>query len=463
MGGDRGIVRRYGAFPLVALASANVVEQGERLSLAQAVDGIKADFGASDTLLGGLTAAVVLFGVVGALPIGALADRWRRGLLMTLAMVGWTAAIGASAVAPTLLVLFLLRLPIGIVEATGPAAVSLVADYYPVADRARMLGRYQAGAAVGGLIGVGLAGPLVDAFDWRAAFWMWIPLGLGSVLLLSRLPEPERGAQDRAFHIEERERREADALEGLLPDYDLPAPRPPTRDDYGDMSWREVLVELRRIPTMWFGLASLTISAFLLGALGAWGIEFFKRVHGLSATEAGLYAPLIGAGAALGLIGGGALADRWMRRGNVNARVHLAAVASILASALLVPAILIDSLPVVAVLLLFGAACLTLPVAPSEALVSDVVPAQLRGRAAAVRSIVRALSALAPLLVGAVSDALGDDLRMALVVFAPVYAVSGIVMVRAARHYPADLSFAVAEGTRLDGATAPAAPPGVAG
>ena len=440
---------RYGAFPLLALSSSIVVEQGERLSLAQALDGIKDDFGASDTILGALTAALVLFGVVGAIPMGILADRWKRGVLLTIAMVIWTVCIGLSALAPTLLVLFILRLPIGAVEANSPASVSLIADYYPVANRARMLGRYQAGAAVGGLIGVGLAGPLVDAFGWRAAFWMWVPLGLIAIAMLSRLPEPDRGAQDRAFHVEERDRREADTIAGLLPDFELPPPRPPSRSDYGDMTWFEVFRELRQIPSMWFGLASLTISSFLLGALGAWGIEFFKRVHGLSATEAGAYAPLIGAGAALGLIGGGAIADRLMRRGYVNARVHVAALASIAATLFLVPALLLDFLPAVAVLMLLGAACLTLPVAPSEALVSDVVPAPLRGRASAIRGIVRALSALAPLLVGLVSDLLDDNLRIALVVFTPMYAVGGFVMLLAARTYPADLAFAASEAHRL--------------
>ena len=77
-----------------------------------------------------------------------------------------------------------LRLPVrqpawgsGSSRPTDPAAVSLMADYYPVANRARMMGRYQLGAAFGGLLGVALAGVLVDTYSWRAAFWMWVPLG----------------------------------------------------------------------------------------------------------------------------------------------------------------------------------------------------------------------------------------------------------------------------------------------
>jgi predicted MFS family arabinose efflux permease len=436
---------RYGAFPVVALAATLMLEQGERLSLSQAFDGIRDQFGVTDTALGALAAAMVLVGVVGGLPIGALADRWRRATLLTIAVVIWTACMGFGALAPGFAFLFIGRLGVGVVEASGPASFSLLSDYYPVAIRARMMGRYQLGSAVGGLFGVGLSGVLVDTFGWRAAFWMWIPLGLLVVVLVSRLPEPERGGQDRAFHLEETTHVESDNVPGLLPDFHLPEPR--TSDiDYGTASWPEVLRELLRIRSMWFGLMSLTISSFLLGALGVWGIEFFKQAFDLSATKAGAFVPAIGAGAALGLVGGGELADHLLRRGMTNARVHVTAVSSVLASVFLLPAFLSSSLPRAAVLLFFGSLCLTIPVAPSEALVSDVVPSELRGRAAAIRAVVRALSALAPLIVGALSDA--TDLPTALAIVTPLYAVGGLVMLFAARTYPADLAFVAAEARR---------------
>lgn len=422
-----------------------MLEQGERLSLAQAFDGIRDDFGVSNTQLGALAAAMVLVGVLGGIPFGVLADRWRRTTLLTIAMAVWTACMGFGALAPGFAFLFLGRLGIGVVEANGSASVSLLSDYYPVAIRARMMGRYQLGSAVGGLFGVALSGVLVDTFGWRAAFWMWIPFGLVVVAMLTRLPEPSRGDQDRAFQVEEHERIDVDNVAGLLPDLHLPEPR--TSDlDYLSASWGEVLRELRHIRSMWFGLMALTISSFLLGALGVWGIEFFKQTFDLTATQAGAFVPVIGGGAALGLVGGGELADRLLRRGVLNARVYVTAVASVLASLLLLPAFLSTSLPLTAVLLFFGSLCLTVPVAPTEALVSDVVPPQLRGRAAAIRSIVRAVSALSPLLVGILSDTFA--LNVALALLAPLYGIGGLVMLLAARTYPADLAFVVADAER---------------
>jgi predicted MFS family arabinose efflux permease len=436
---------RYGAFPVVALASTVLLEQGERLSLAQAFDGIRSDFHVSDTALGFLAAAMVLVGVFGGVPFGALADRWRRVMLLVIAIAIWTACMGLSALAPSFAFLLLARLGVGAVEANGPAAVSLLADYYPVVTRARMMGRYQLGAAVGGLLGIAASGVLIDSFGWRAAFWMWIPVGVVVTLVLTRLREPERGGQDRAFHIEEADRVEADGVPGLLPDLALPAPR--TSDlDYAAASWGQVLRELLRIRSMWFGLLSLTISNFLLGALTVWGIEFFKQAFDMSATRAGLFVPVIGGGATLGLVGGGELADRLLRRGDANARVHVAAVSSVLASVFLLPAFLTSSLVACAALLFVGSTCLTIPVAPSEALVSDVVPGELRGRAAAIRSAVRAASALAPLIVGVLSDA--TDLPTALAICTPLYAIGGLVMLLAARTYPGDLAFVAAVAQR---------------
>lgn len=422
-----------------------MLEQGERLSLAQAFDGIQAEFGVSDRGLGALAAAMVLVGVIGGLPFGVLADRWRRSSLLVIAMVAWTACMGFGAIAPGFTFLLVGRLGVGLVEANGPASYSLMADFYPVVTRARMMGRYQLGSAVGGLLGVGLSGVLVDTYGWRAAFWMWIPFGIVVAVMLTRLPEPERGGQDRAFHREETDHIEADGVPGLLPDLGLPEPRRSTLR-YDEASWREVLRELRHIRSMWFGLLSLTISSFLLGALSVWGIEFFKRAFDLSATEAGAFVPFIGGGAAIGLVGGGELADRLLRRGVANARVYVTAVSSVLASLFLLPAFLTSSLPLAAGLLFVGSFCLTVPVAPSEALVSDVVPGELRGRASAIRSIVRALSALSPLLVGVLSDA--TDLPTALAMITPLYAIGGLLMLLAARSYPADLAFVAADARR---------------
>src|SRR3954468_21613981 len=435
--------------PVVALALTVMLETGERGSLSQAVDGIQAQFHVSDFWIGALPSGMTLIGALGSIPFGFLADRMRRVLLLAGAMAGWTLVMGLNALAPTFLFLFVTRLGVGIVEANGPAAVSLLSDYYPVQDRAKRIGMYNSGALVGSALGLGLAGVVVDAWGWRAAFWMWIPFGIATVLVLLRTPEPARGHQDADFHAD----MAVDAAMGgvdattLAGRLHLPEPTRVGTLDYDGCTWREAYREIFRIRSMWFGVLGVTISQALLAGLGFWGVPYFKEVHHLSASAAGGYVIIFGLGAAIGVVSGGFVADRILRRGIVNARIYVVVVSSIIATIAFVPAFLSTDLAVTLPLFFVGGIFLTLPVAPSDALLTDVVVAPLRGRAAGIRSLVRSAAGLMPLVIGGLKGVYG--LQTALVIVTPVYAIGGLIMLLAARTYPSDLAFVVAESRRI--------------
>jgi MFS family permease len=434
----------YGSMPLVALAGTVMLESGERQSLAQAIDGIQEQFGTSDTAIGGIFAAMVIVGVLGGFPMGVLADRVRRTYLLAGATVIWTVCMALNSVAGSFAILFACRMGVGAVEATGPAAVSLLADYYPAHERAKRMGLYQGGALIGGLLGIAVGGLAVKYGGWRWAFAMWIPLGIVVAVLMAAQPEPRRGDQDADLGdalLDGSAGTTADDvahLSGLLP---RPS-RPPLAFEVATAPPRVVLRELLRIKSMWFGVLALTVSQLLLNGLQAWGIQYYKEVHGLDEAAAGGLAAVLGTGSAIGILGGGFLADRLLRRGMINSRVYVGAFGSIAATVVLMPAFATTNLAIGAPLMFVGGALLTIPVAPAEALVSDVVIPTLRGRASTVRSVVRALAGLGPILVGVLSDAFG--LRAALVALCPVYALGGLVMLGAARHYPADLAYVLA-------------------
>jgi MFS family permease len=448
---DVGVAKRatvYGGFPLFALAATVMLETGERGSLSQAANGIQDQFHVSDFWIGALPAALTLIGTVGSIPFGHLADRVKRTALLAGAMAVWTLIIGLNALAPTFIFLFLVRLGVGVVEANGPAAISLLSDYYPVRERAKRIGLYNSGALLGSGLGLGLAGVFVDNWGWRAAFWMWIPLGVATVFILLRTPEPERGHQDADFHddlmVDPLHSLDAAELAGKL---DLP---PPTRVgtlDYQNCTWREAYRELLKIRSMWFGVVGITVSAALLAGLGFWAVPYFKEIHGLSASAAGGYTVIFGLGAAAGVVSGGFVSDRLLRKGIVNARIYVVVVSSIIATVIFVPAFASTSLAVTLPLFLVGGLFLTLPIAPADALLTDVVVAPLRGRAAALRSIVRSAAGVMPLVIGGLKAIF--DLRIALVVITPLYALGGLIMWFAARTYPADLAFVAAESRRL--------------
>jgi MFS family permease len=92
---------------------------------------------------------------------------------------------------------------------------------------------------------------------------------------------------------------------------------------------------------------------------------------------------------------------------------------------------------------------LTVPVAPGEALCTDVVPPHLRGRGAMVRQMVRTASFTGPYLIGVISDQIapntGLGLRWAIVAACPLYALGGLIMLIAARYYPRDIATVIAQ------------------
>jgi len=443
--------RGYGRVPVAVLAATVALEVGERQSLAQAVEGLQETFAVSDRAIGFLPAAMILVGVVGAFPFGSLTDRVRRTGLLALGMAVWTIVMGLNAVAPGYGTLFAARLGVGAVEANSPAALSLLSDYYPVGSRARMIGLYQSGALLGAIVGLVLGGVAVAVGGWRWAFWMWVPAGGVVAWLVSRLPEPARGAQDADFHVTTAGAPIGgiDSLEGqtAAAPLHLPAPTRVGSLDYTRATSRQVYRELLGIRSMWFGFMALAISSLLLNGLQFWAVEYFKRVHGLEAAQAGAFTAVFGLGAAGGVLAGGYLADALLRRGVVNARVYVVAFSSVAATVTLVPAFLSTNLVLTGVLMIVGGTMLTIPIAPGDALVNDVVVAQLRGRAGTLRAVVRSIGAAGPVLVGVLSDAIG--LRGAIAAIVPVYAVGGAVMLLAARTYPADLAFVAAESRRL--------------
>jgi MFS family permease len=489
---DRSLLQRsgqaavhYGWLPLLVLAATQVLETGERQSLAQAVDDLQDEFGMSDLAIAVIPFAMSIIGGFGAIPFGVLADRTRRTLLLGIAMLLWSASMLLTGFATGFAYLLAARLLVGAVEANGPAIVSLISDYYPARQRAKYMGLYSAGGLAGGLLGLVGGGIAVQLGGWRWAFWMWVPFGVLVAVWVATAPEPRRGQRDHEWDDARRDpvaqaasaaagdapldvevpsgdrhapgvQGDAGAdlarelglagVDGALGRLELPEPERVGTLDYASATPRAVYRELRRVRTMWLGLVALFVSQLLLVSLGFWAVEYFKRVHDLEAAAAGGLTALLGAGAVIGILSGGFLADRRMRQGAVNARIDVVAFGSIIGGIVLMPAFASTSLALTAPLFFLGGVFLTLPLAPGEAIVSDVVVGELRGRAAALRSFLRSFAAVGVLIVGALSEVL--DLRWAMVAVCPAYVAGGLLVLLARRTYPKDLAFVAAEARR---------------
>src|SRR5438046_2017774 len=145
-----------------------------------------------------IAAASAAFLVLGAVPMGWLADRVKRVPIVGWASLAFGGFVFASALAISAFMLFWTRFATGIAKANSiPVHQSLIADNYPIGIRARMAAVMGMGAH-----GVGLASPVLTAAiatsfggpeGWR---WAWYLLGIPVVVVAFgafAMKEPTRG------------------------------------------------------------------------------------------------------------------------------------------------------------------------------------------------------------------------------------------------------------------------------
>ncbi|WP_394771045.1 MFS transporter [Lacisediminihabitans sp.] len=136
-------------------------------------------------LTGWLLSAAIATPLLGR--IGDMAGK-RRTLLIALAAI----AVGnlVAALAPTIGVLIAARVLQGLGGAVFPLAFGIIRDEFPRARVASAVGALSAIIAVGGGLGVVLAGPIVGALGWRWLFWIpMIVTSLVGVLAVRLVPE----------------------------------------------------------------------------------------------------------------------------------------------------------------------------------------------------------------------------------------------------------------------------------
>jgi MFS family permease len=191
----------------VLLTFAYVLSYIDRSILGALVQPIKADFGVTDEAMGYLSglAFVAFYGTIG-VPLGWLADRWRRTRIVAGGVTLWSLATVASGLARSYVQLFAARMTIGVGEATlSPCAMSLIADSFPPEKRGKPIGLYSTALALAvglsALIGAavleaGKNGIVLPFFgELKAWHFAFIAVGLPGLILgplFLFLPEPPR-------------------------------------------------------------------------------------------------------------------------------------------------------------------------------------------------------------------------------------------------------------------------------
>jgi MFS family permease len=150
----------------------------DRQILSILAEQIKADLELTDAQLGFLygTAFAIFYTLFG-IPLGRLADRWRRGRLMAIGLALWSGMTMISGFASSYALLAIARLGVGVGEASAsPSAISMQADLFPKRLRGRANAIYSTGVYVGAGLSLPLGGAISQA--WNQTYGDAAPLGL---------------------------------------------------------------------------------------------------------------------------------------------------------------------------------------------------------------------------------------------------------------------------------------------
>ncbi|MBD0325225.1 MAG: MFS transporter, partial [Pyrinomonadaceae bacterium] len=358
----------------------------------------------------GTTSFVIFYTLLG-IPFGWLADRTRRKYLIAGGLAVWSLFSGLTGFADSFWTIFLCRVMVGVGEATlGPAALSLLSDYFPPRMRATTQAIYSSGIAIGGGVAYFLGGWIGQNYGWRWAFYLLGFPGLILTIFVLFLKEQPRGRTEVAA----------------------------VRYTSGD--WK-ILFQSVPLRYLYVGYALFGLAA---NNLGIWGPSFFARVHGMNLVLIGTLAGIISVAAGVpGTILGGYVSDRFRSMGR-GGRMFFSACAALFSIPLWL--ILLFSNNVVLLLivnfLLLGLALMWL--GPAAADVHDIAGPNLRGLGIGIYFFTVNIVAygVGSPLIGKLSDWLGVSsnpglMRYSLLVCPVACALSALLLWRGSRHLKA--------------------------
>jgi MFS family permease len=410
---DRGAARPL-SNPWVVLATLLTIyifNFADRYLITGLVGPIKAEFGVDDGFMGLMMGpAFVTFYVVAGVPIARMADRGSRVKIIAAGCVIWSACTIATGFATGPLSLALARVGVGVGEAAFVApAYSLLADYFRPEKRGLAFAILGLATYAGQIAGQAGGPAIAAAYSWHSAFFFMgapgIALGLLALLLIR---EPPR-------------RVEADGTAAIQPPF------------------LEMVRELARAPAYLLMMAAFALAAVSGVAFGYWGPELFSRAYAIDPVAAkSAFAINFGLAGLGGMLAYGALADRLSRRDKVWP-VKLSAIAILLATCAILSATWTDDFATAKALAI-----------PSGVLgggwsvgfftmLQLMLPDRYRAAATALFIMMTTLFGyfVAPWLVGAISEALGNNvhsLRIGLSTVIPFGFAAALCAWLSARH-----------------------------
>jgi MFS family permease len=377
----------------------------DRQILSLLIEPIRADLQISDTqvsLLAGL--AFSIFYTLAGVPIARLADQKNRRTIIAIGIASWSIMTAVCGLAKNFLHLFLARVGVGVGEATlSPAAMSMIADYFPRAKLARAISVYSMGVYFGAGLALIIGGYMIklvseagniilpvvgEVVPWQMTFFLVGLLGIPVVLLVLTIREPLRRGLARKGSVEAKKASSVPELMKFL------------RKNRWTVTWHFLA----------FSFIGIGIAGFLV-----WTPTFFIRTHGMEAHTIGfIYGIVLFIGGTSGVYAGGFLADWLQKRGREDAILR----AAFFSAVAVIPFAVMTPLMPTPTLAVVGLACtsflLAMPQGLPAAALQVITPNPLRAQMTALYFLVGNLIAngMGPTLYALVTDYVFEDPMM---------------------------------------------------
>ncbi len=364
---------------LVLLTALNFVNYIDRYILPGVQEQVKGEFALTDAKIGSLTLWFMVAYMAASPVTGWLGDRFPRKPMIVVAALFWGSVNLLTATVHSYGSLNLRHAALGIGEASfGIFAPALLSDFYPPAQRNRVLTIFNIAIPVGAALGYLIGGTVGEHFGWRTSFIVSaIPAILLALLIALLMKEPARS-------------RGSDEGKAQLR--------------------KDTVLSLLHNPAYLCSVGGYAAVTFSLGGISWWMPSFLQRIDGRSQSSAAFLMGGITVVAGLaGTIVGGAIAQRWSRK-TPKALYLVPAISALLATP---PALVCFFGPQV-----FGTRALTLPglalaiffiflgTGPVNASTVNAVRPEIRAAALAGQLfLIHALGdAISPRIIGTVSD-----------------------------------------------------------
>lgn len=231
---------------------------------------------------------------------GIIADNLSRKKLIVGSLLVWSSVTYLMGLATTYDQVFWLRALMGVSEALYlPAGLSLIADYHTGGSRSLAVGIHMTGLYLGQAIG-GFGATLAAAYSWNTTFYWFGIIGIAYAFVLAVfLKDKKRVAPE-------------EAKESTL--------KKPQAN---------VLLSLKSLftnPAFWVILLYFAIPSLPGWATKNWLPTLFAENLGLPMSQAGPIATItIAFSSFVGVVLGGILSDRWVRK-NIKGRIYTGAI-----------------------------------------------------------------------------------------------------------------------------------------